>query len=66
MMICAPNLSTISYTEEVPADFVVDSFPLLVEAVIDIPRTDKKIILIKLFQKLSNVKLLKISGDSFL
>ncbi|XP_026426087.1 putative F-box/FBD/LRR-repeat protein At4g03220 [Papaver somniferum] len=67
--ICAPNLSTISYTGEIPADFVIGSFPSLVEAVIDIPYTAKRpktFVLFKLFGKVSNVKLLKIFGDSFL
>lgn len=34
--ICTPNLSSISYGKQVPADFVIDSFPSLVEADIDI------------------------------
>ncbi|KAI3950626.1 hypothetical protein MKW92_006674, partial [Papaver armeniacum] len=70
MKIYAPNLSTISYTGEIPSDFVVDSFPSLSEAVIDVHSNAKypakKNILINFFEKLSNVKLLKISGGSFL
>ncbi|KAI3838675.1 hypothetical protein MKW92_041657, partial [Papaver armeniacum] len=67
MKICAPNLSNFSYGYEVPVDFVIDSFPSLIEAEIDI-RSDEEYsvgTLFKLFEKLSNVKLLKLHGESF-
>ncbi|KAI3983331.1 hypothetical protein MKX01_013398 [Papaver californicum] len=71
LKICSPNLSTINYGKLVPANFVIDSFPSLVEADIDISYckynggTAEKFVLIKLFEKLANVKLLKVSGTFF-
>ncbi|KAI3915433.1 hypothetical protein MKW92_040936 [Papaver armeniacum] len=63
--ICSPNLSTISYGHVVPADFLIDRFSSLAEADIDILHCVQTLVLIKLFEKLSNVKLLKMSGQSF-
>ncbi|KAI3971523.1 hypothetical protein MKW92_035778 [Papaver armeniacum] len=69
LKVFAPNLLTIKYAAEIPADFVLDSFQSLVEADIEIlSNQDQARIyapLIKLYQKLSNVKLLKTSGSSF-
>ncbi|KAI3864219.1 hypothetical protein MKW92_044207 [Papaver armeniacum] len=69
LKVFAPNLLTIKYAAEIPADFVLDSFQSLVEADIEILNNqDQARIyapLIKLYQKLSNVKLLKTSGSSF-
>ncbi|KAI3889399.1 hypothetical protein MKX03_027041 [Papaver bracteatum] len=69
LKVVAPNLLTIKYAAEIPADFVLDSFQSLVEADIEIlnHRNQARIYapLIKLYQKLSNVKLLKTSGFSF-
>ncbi|KAI3885795.1 hypothetical protein MKX03_022170 [Papaver bracteatum] len=69
LKVFAPNLLTIKYAAEMPADFVLDSFQSLVEADIEILNNqDQARIyapLIKLYQKLSNVKLLKTSGSSF-
>ncbi|KAI3832421.1 hypothetical protein MKX03_020655 [Papaver bracteatum] len=62
--ICAPNLTTFSCRLEKPPHFLIDSFPSLVEADIQIFGGDR--IPIKLFEKLSNVKLLKIPGVCFL
>ncbi|KAI3975167.1 hypothetical protein MKX01_020568 [Papaver californicum] len=50
---------------KIPADFVLDSFLSLVEADIEILNDRHYAPLIKLYQKLSNVKLLKISGSSY-
>ncbi|KAI3884001.1 hypothetical protein MKW92_002315, partial [Papaver armeniacum] len=67
--ICAPNLMTISYRGELPADFVFDSFLSLVEADIHVYNlgafSAKTFVLIKLFEALYNVKLLKICGLAF-
>ncbi|KAI3900616.1 hypothetical protein MKW92_011762 [Papaver armeniacum] len=63
--ICAPNLTTIRYGKEVPTDFIIDNFPSLVEADIDIYYDGETFVLIKLFEKLSNIKLLKVSVTSF-
>ncbi|KAI3897264.1 hypothetical protein MKX03_036614 [Papaver bracteatum] len=67
--ICSPNLSTISYGKHVPADFVIDSFPSLVEADLDILyckyKGPEKFVLMGLYKKLANVKLLKVSGTFF-
>ncbi|KAI3964078.1 hypothetical protein MKW92_035876 [Papaver armeniacum] len=64
-----PNLLTIKYAAEVPEDFVLGSFLSLVEADIQISndRDPARMYapLIKLYQKLSNVNLLKTSGFSF-
>ncbi|KAI3849475.1 hypothetical protein MKX03_033767 [Papaver bracteatum] len=61
--ICAPNLSTMILRQMRPDDFVVDSFSSLVEADINLLYVSK--FPIKLFKKLSNVKLLKMSGVCF-
>ncbi|KAI3884051.1 hypothetical protein MKW92_042147, partial [Papaver armeniacum] len=67
--ICAPNLSTFSYGSQVPTDFVFDRFPSLVEADIDLncsgAYTFETSVITKLFEKLSNVKLLKMCGETF-
>ncbi|XP_026424888.1 FBD-associated F-box protein At5g22730-like [Papaver somniferum] len=69
LKVFAPNLLTIKYAAEIPADFVLDSFRSLVEANIEIfsDRDRARIYapLIKLYQKLSNVKILKMSASSF-
>ncbi|KAI3909413.1 hypothetical protein MKW92_046828 [Papaver armeniacum] len=69
LKVFAPNLLTIKYAADLPGDFVLDSFQSLVEADIQIFNDlDQARIydpLIKLYQKLSNVKLLKTSGSSF-
>ncbi|KAI3930258.1 hypothetical protein MKW92_033835 [Papaver armeniacum] len=62
--ISAPNLKTIICKLKKPKDFLIDSFPSLVEADINILGDDR--VPIKLFEKLSNVKLLKMPGDCFL
>ncbi|KAI3875173.1 hypothetical protein MKX03_032977 [Papaver bracteatum] len=64
----APNLSSISYGAELPADLVIDSSPSLLEADIGLynncgKHRAKKII--KLFEKLSYVKFLTMSINSF-
>ncbi|KAI3832419.1 hypothetical protein MKX03_020653 [Papaver bracteatum] len=68
--IFGPNMTTISYGGELPADFSFDSLLSLVEADIDIYNhreiSAKTFVLIKLFEALSNVKILKMSGPSFL
>ncbi|KAI3925661.1 hypothetical protein MKW92_032734, partial [Papaver armeniacum] len=68
--ICGPNLTTISYGGELPADFVFNNFLSLTEAVIDIyidrEFSAKTFVLLKLFETLSGVKILKMSGHSFL
>ncbi|KAI3919387.1 hypothetical protein MKW92_053423 [Papaver armeniacum] len=65
----APNLLTIKYAAEVPEDFVLGSFLSLVEADIQMSndRDPARMYapLIKLYQKLSNVTLLKTSDFSF-
>ncbi|XP_026418281.1 F-box protein At4g09920-like [Papaver somniferum] len=69
MKICSPNLSTISYGKYLPKDFVIDSFPSLLEADMDILSREhngaEKFVLTKLYKKLANVKLLKGSGTFF-
>ncbi|KAI3954529.1 hypothetical protein MKW92_033543, partial [Papaver armeniacum] len=62
--ISAPNLTTISCRLDKPPYFLIDRFPSLVEADIHIFGGDR--IPIKLFEKLSNVKLLKLHGACFL
>ncbi|KAI3840524.1 hypothetical protein MKX03_014223 [Papaver bracteatum] len=66
--ISAPNLLTISYTGAPPADFVLDSFPSLVEARVGfyICGGSKYETFLKLFKTLSSVKVLKLCADSFL
>ncbi|KAI3948581.1 hypothetical protein MKW92_022124, partial [Papaver armeniacum] len=75
LKISAPNLSTISYRPRVLANLVIDSFPSLIEADIDMSQVlenigrdfgDRAFVLIKLFGKLSNIKLLKMSFACFL
>ncbi|RZC81918.1 hypothetical protein C5167_044491 [Papaver somniferum] len=67
--ISAPNLLTISFKECPPADFVLDSFPSLVEADVGfyMHKGDKyqNRVFVKLFEKLSSAKLLKIYANSF-
>ncbi|XP_026440845.1 putative F-box/FBD/LRR-repeat protein At1g66290 [Papaver somniferum] len=69
LKVFTPNLLTIKYAAELPADFVLGRFLSLVEADIQIsnnraqPRLYAPII--KLYQRLFNVKLLKTSGSSF-
>ncbi|RZC85054.1 hypothetical protein C5167_047837 [Papaver somniferum] len=69
LKVFAPNLLTLTYAADLPADFVLDSFQSLVEADVQIFNDlDQARIYgpsIKLYQKLSNVKLLKTSGSSF-
>ncbi|KAI3874180.1 hypothetical protein MKW92_053574, partial [Papaver armeniacum] len=62
--ICTTNLTTISCSLVKPPDFVVDNFPSLVEACIIFCDGDK--IPINVFEKLSNVKLLKLPAACFL
>ncbi|KAI3968425.1 hypothetical protein MKW92_012689, partial [Papaver armeniacum] len=70
--ISAPNLLTITYRGKLPPDFVLDSFPSLVEAVVDFYIDDDKEydylgkVFFKFFEKLSSAKLLKICTYSFL
>ncbi|KAI3954533.1 hypothetical protein MKW92_033547, partial [Papaver armeniacum] len=68
--ISAPNLLTISYKGDPAADFVFSSFPSLVQADVkfDIPHESyyPSKTLIKIFEKLSSAKLLKICADIFL
>ncbi|KAI3836612.1 hypothetical protein MKW92_028687, partial [Papaver armeniacum] len=68
--ISAPNLLTISYKGDPAADFVLSSFPSLVQADVkfDIPHESDypSKTLIKIFEKLSSAKLLKICADIFL
>ncbi|KAI3954531.1 hypothetical protein MKW92_033545, partial [Papaver armeniacum] len=70
--ISAPNLLTISYKGEPAADFLLSSFPSLVEADVDfdIYELDEDDYLdevfVKIFEKLSSAKLLKICADLFL
>ncbi|KAI3968430.1 hypothetical protein MKW92_012694 [Papaver armeniacum] len=70
LKIYAPNLMNISYEGELPANFVFGSFLSLVEADIDVHNygeiSAKTVVLIKLFELLSKVKILKMSGHSFL
>ncbi|KAI3849477.1 hypothetical protein MKX03_033769, partial [Papaver bracteatum] len=61
--ICAPNLSTMVCRLAKPADFIIDSFPSLVEADIDLCSGTE--FPINLFKKLYNVKLLKTSVSCF-
>ncbi|KAI3870336.1 hypothetical protein MKX03_001471 [Papaver bracteatum] len=65
LKICAPNLSTISYGLTEPRDFSIDSFPSLVEANIEM-RSAARASVVKLLGKLSNVKILEMSGACFL
>ncbi|XP_026405489.1 F-box/LRR-repeat protein At3g59210-like isoform X1 [Papaver somniferum] len=70
LKIYAPNLTAISYEGELPANFVFGSFLSLVEADNDVHNyreiSAKTVVLIKLFELLSKVKILKMSGHSFL
>ncbi|KAI3936366.1 hypothetical protein MKW92_049475, partial [Papaver armeniacum] len=70
--ISAPNLLTISYKGEPAADFLLSSFPSLVEADVnfDIQELDEydypNEVFFNIFEKLSSAMLLKICADSFL
>ncbi|KAI3968429.1 hypothetical protein MKW92_012693, partial [Papaver armeniacum] len=72
MKISAPNLLTIRYTEYLPADFVLNSFPSLVEADVGLNTYEYKYhlkpvpVFVKLLEKLSSAKLLTIYANSFL
>ncbi|KAI3837172.1 hypothetical protein MKW92_011822, partial [Papaver armeniacum] len=71
LKISAPNLSTISYRLSALAPLVIDNFPSLIEADIDMSKVlrdfgDKASFLFKLFEKLSNIQLLKMSFACFL
>ncbi|KAI3862032.1 hypothetical protein MKW92_016336 [Papaver armeniacum] len=63
--ICAPNLWTIRYGGSEPGDFVVNSFPSLVQADINMRSTARASVLIKLLQKLSTIKSLTMCGPCF-
>ncbi|KAI3888202.1 hypothetical protein MKX03_012081, partial [Papaver bracteatum] len=68
--ISAPNLLTLFYRGCLPADFVLNGFPSLVEADVDCligeeygNNTNK--VFVKLFERLSSAKILKICPSSF-
>ncbi|KAI3965266.1 hypothetical protein MKW92_043694, partial [Papaver armeniacum] len=67
--ISAPNLLTFSFlsSDPMPADIILSSFPSLVEAAIHFVTyyelEDK--IFVKIFEKLSSAKLLKLCADLF-
>ncbi|XP_026417283.1 F-box/LRR-repeat protein At4g14096-like [Papaver somniferum] len=68
----APILLTISYTGEPATDFLLGSFPSLVEATVNLniqdfeEYDDPNKVFVKIFEELSSEKLLKICADSFL
>ncbi|XP_026410536.1 F-box protein At4g09920-like [Papaver somniferum] len=70
--IYAPKLLTISYIAEPAEDYILSSFPSLVEANIkidlkDFSQYDHPIeVFVKIFEKLSSAKFLRICADSFL
>ncbi|KAI3881947.1 hypothetical protein MKX03_029549 [Papaver bracteatum] len=66
LKISAPNLSTIRYGQSEPGDFIVDSFPSLVQADINMCVAARASVLIKLLQKLSTIKSLTMCGACFL
>ncbi|KAI3845941.1 hypothetical protein MKX03_013626 [Papaver bracteatum] len=65
--IYAPNLLTIDFSCDLPGDFVLSSFPSLVEADVhfDIYDAYEYNVFVKLFKKLSSAKLLKLCATSF-
>ncbi|KAI3900958.1 hypothetical protein MKW92_020525 [Papaver armeniacum] len=70
--IFAPNLQSLRYTDVPAEDYILHRFESLVDAEIDLHRFDmpfdmqeKDPIAAKVLEKLSNVKLLKISGKTF-